>query len=213
MKKRLLVLGASGHAKEIVSLARLLGYDDIVLATSDGSGGFWGIDVVMIDQSLSDRFEDWHVMVGIGDNEVRCRLLEQFAEMRLVSLVAPTAVIGEGVRMGVGCYVGAQAYVGADSMLGNGVLVNVGAVIGHDCAVGHGVQLGPGATVLGGVVLGDRVLLGAGAVVNHGSSTASVEIAEAVHVGMGVMVAESIDEKGARVMLKPNKVMLGGGER
>ena len=207
--RRLLVMGASGHAKEVVSLARLLGYKEFALATSDGSGGFWGMDALRIEAGFDEPFGDWDVMVAIGDNQAREQLMQRFAGLRFVSLVAPTAVLSEGVVIGAGCYVGANAYVGADTVIGDGVIVNVGAVVGHDCEVGAFSQVGPRATVLGKVSVGDGVFLGAGCVVNHGGTDEPLVLAERVSVGMGVLVTQSVLDKGATLIPKPNVIALG----
>ena len=90
-----------------------------------------------------------------------------------------------------------------------GVIVNVGAVVGHDCEVGAFSQVGPCATVLGKVSVGDGVFLGAGCVVNHGGTDEPLVLAERVSVGMGVLVTQSVLDKGATLIPKPNVIALG----
>ena len=208
MTKKLLVVGASGHARDVVSVARSLGYSDIALATSDGSGGFDGMEVMVLDEALDGVWVDWDMVVAVGDNETRCALMRALEGASLVNLVAPSAVVGDGVEMGRGCFVGAHAYVGPGSVLGNGVLINVGAVVGHDCDVGSFCQVAPRAVVLGNVGLGERVFLGAGSVVNQGAPEKRVVLAKGVSVGMGCLVMESVEEEGVRLLPRPNVIFM-----
>ena len=207
--KRLLVIGASGHAKDVVSLAKELGYTEFILATSDGGDGFWGIDEVCIDDTLANRYADWNVFVAIGANVTRQEFMERFAAMRLVTLIAPTAVIGSATTVGQGCFIGHHTYIGPDSTIGSGTIINVGAVLGHDCQVGDYSQLGPRAVVLGNVCLGDHVFLGASSVVNHGTNETPVKLAAHVSAGMGVLVTSSVKKEGAKLLPKPNTIRLG----
>ncbi|MFT5188918.1 MAG: UDP-N-acetylbacillosamine N-acetyltransferase [Verrucomicrobiales bacterium] len=205
----LLILGASGHAKDVISVAKELGYTRFVMATSNGGNGFWGIDHVRIDEAMPTRYPSWDCIVAIGSNRVRRRLIEQFPELTFINLIAPSAVIASNVRLGKGCFIGHHAYLGAHSEIGNGVLVNVGAVVGHDCRIGDYAQLCPRAVVLGNVWLGDDVFLGASSVVNHGTEAAPLRVASRVIVGMGAVITESITQEEVRLMVKSNTISIG----
>lgn len=77
--------------------------------------------------------------------------------------VHPTAVLGEGLRLGEDVWIGAYAVldpgceIGSGSVIGPHVHVGSGAVIGRECV------LDGGCAVLGPVRMGDRVRVHAGA--------------------------------------------------
>jgi len=77
--------------------------------------------------------------------------------------VAPTAVIGEGARLGPGVSIGhcvvveSGAVIGRDSRIGAHTVISSGARIGRGCVVGTS------CSILGTVVMGDRVEVQTGA--------------------------------------------------
>lgn len=75
------------------------------------------------------------------------------------AVIAPGAMLGEGVYAGPHVVVEDGAKVGDGAALYAGVYLGVGCEIGLNCALHHGVTLYPGAR------LGNRVILHAGAVV------------------------------------------------
>ena len=100
--------------------------------------------------------------------------------------VHPTAVIGEGTRIGGGCQIDAYAVIGAGVELGADASISAHSVITH-CIAGDGLVTHPGAKVgqdgfgyvhdgtrhvkipqLGRVVIGDDVELGAGTTIDRG---------------------------------------------
>jgi len=75
------------------------------------------------------------------------------------ALIAKTAVIGEGCRIGPNCVVGERARIGAGTILHPGVVVYDDAVVGADCELWAGVVIRDRCT------LGDRCILHSGVVI------------------------------------------------
>ncbi len=73
--------------------------------------------------------------------------------------VAASALIGEGVHVGVCAYVGEGARVGAGTQVLAGAVISDGVTVGRDCV------LHPHVVLYEKVTLGDRVILHAGVVV------------------------------------------------
>ena len=100
----------------------------------------------------SDRLELWQLpadprIVWVSDARYAfARVAQELRGKGFEAGIHPTAVVGEGVVIGVGTSVGPRV------VLGDGV------VIGKDCNILAGV------TVYAGVVMGDRVVVQAGAV-------------------------------------------------
>lgn len=208
---KLLIFGASGHAKDVISVALDLGCREVVMATTNGGKGFWGIEEIPVSDDFETRFSGWEAIVGIGANAVRKRYMAQFPNLQWTRLVAPTASVGRSVSIGFGSFIAPQAFLGPECRIGVGALINAGAVVGHESQLGDFCQLGPRATVLGNVDIGAEVLLGAGSVVAPGRPEVPLRIAAGVSVGMGGLVMSSISEKGARLVSKPNLVGVAEG--
>lgn len=77
--------------------------------------------------------------------------------------VHPTAVLGRGVRLGAGVYVGPYAVLEEDVVLGDGVRVGAHTVVGRGSRIGDGTVLHPQVTLYAGVTVGARCVVHSGA--------------------------------------------------
>lgn len=78
--------------------------------------------------------------------------------------VHPTAVLGEGVRLGREVSLGPRVVLGCGVRLGDRVVVGAGAILEADVVVGDDTVVGPGVVCAHGTQVGRRVRLKAGAV-------------------------------------------------
>jgi len=78
--------------------------------------------------------------------------------------VHPTAIVGEGVRLGEGVSVGPYCVVGDGAALGDGVVLGPHCLVGAGCAIGRGTRLAARVTLVGRVLIGERVVIHPGAV-------------------------------------------------
>lgn len=77
--------------------------------------------------------------------------------------IHPTAVVGDGVEIGVGVHVGPYAVVEDGVSLGDGCILRAHVVVGTGARIGTDSILYPHVVVYPGVQLGPRVILHAGA--------------------------------------------------
>jgi len=206
--KRLLIFGASGHAREIMQTASWLGYEEYAMVSRDGHSDTSECPVYNLDEAPWDRFENWDCIVGIGDNARRRYYQESYHELKWVNLIAPSAVLGDHCKLGKGIFIGAGVYVGPNSSIGDGCLLHVGSLVGHDGQLGDFSQLAPRASMLGCVRLESEVYVGAHACIRQGTREVPLTIARGVHIGMGCMVMDAIAEPGVRLVPKPNHLGL-----
>jgi UDP-3-O-[3-hydroxymyristoyl] glucosamine N-acyltransferase len=75
--------------------------------------------------------------------------------------IAPTAVLGKGVR------VAAFATVGPDVSIGDGCVLYPGVYVGPRSRLGQGCTLYPNVTLYDGTILGNRVTIHAGSSIGH----------------------------------------------
>lgn len=208
-RQKLLVFGASGHAKVIIDLIEKTGCYDIAGVFDDnlalrGSTVFGYVVMGGKDDLLmhTEFLKNYSVVVAIGSNAIRQKigawLIAQGATLSS-ALIHPSAQIARGVLIGAGSVVMAGAVVNADSQIGRNVIVNSLAVIEHDCVIGNAVHIAPSATLCGGIKVGDNTLIGAGAVIPP-----NVTIGSDVIVGAGATVLQDIED-GLVVVGSPAK--------
>ncbi len=132
-----------------------------------------------------------HCFVALGSNLLREKVAAHAAAvgLQLVSVVAPTAVVGRTATVAPGAAVLHHAVIGAKARIGAGAIVNTGATVDHDCVVGDFAHVAPGVNLAGTVTVGERTMIGIGASVIPG-----VTIGVDVVVGAGAVVIRDVPD-------------------
>ena len=188
---KLVILGAGGHAKVVLSLALDLGHQ--VLGLLDDDAEKWGQNLMGFPVAgptsriweLAQR--DVEFVLAIGDNGLRQKLAEEYQGVPWATLVHPKAYVHSSVTLGEGTVVMAGAIVQPMAVVGKHVIVNTGAVVEHDCWVGDYAHIAPGAKLGGGVWVGAGALVGIGAVIIPGRSVGDKAV-----LGGGSVVVRNI---------------------
>ncbi|MFU8848693.1 MAG: hypothetical protein ACNA77_08245 [Opitutales bacterium] len=207
MTKKLIIFGASGHAKDVILAAQLMGYESFKLVTTDGRSQIAGLDAIKEADFDPLSYPEWDCFAAIGRNDHRQRFFRQYApRMHFVSIVSPTASVPTSAKIGTGTFIGAFAYIGPNVVIGEACIVNTQTIVGHDARIGDFTHVGPKVCLSGHVELGERVFVGVGANFNNGSHDLPLTVADEVHIGMGCQITESIKLPGIRLIPKPNYI-------
>lgn len=203
MCKKLMIIGASGQGKVLADIAKKTGYTQI--AFLDDNPQVTQCNGYPVKGSSQDfpQFSEWDFVVGIGNAAVRQRLQERLiaAGAKVVSLRHPSAVIGEGVTIGVGTVVMAGAIINPCAKIGAGCIVNTCASVDHDCQIGDFSHISVGAHVAGTVTVGEHTWVGAGAVISN-----NVCITKECMIGAGAVVVKDISESGTYVGVPAKRI-------
>jgi UDP-N-acetylbacillosamine N-acetyltransferase len=184
--------GGGGHSAVVLDAARRQGVHEVVAIFDDGEEGKnssfrSGLPVFSGRERLVRlRAEGVEGMtIGIGDERTRTELAVIATKLgfSLCTIVHPSAVVCDDVRLGLGSVIFAGAVVQTGTEIGSNVVINTTASVDHDCRIGDGAQLAPrvalggrtsvgdlsfvgiGATVINRIVIGRNCVIGAGAVV------------------------------------------------
>lgn len=205
----LVLLGAGGHARVLVALARAAGHPvmgvcDPALA-ADAVSRWEGLDVLGDDGAL-DRLPPDRVVLMLGVGQLVSGTLRErlYASWRTLgygfpALVHPASWVAPGVVLGDGVQVMAGAVIQPGCEIGENSIVNTRASVDHDCRVGRDVHVAPGVTLCGSVTVEAGAFIGAGATVIQG-----VRIGGRAVVGAGVTLVRD---------LAPTATVLGAANR
>src|ERR1043166_5393251 len=125
--RRLLIVGASGHASVAADIARRMGSFEITaVCNRSGTGALQGVPVLARDVDVPTlwRLKAFDLAcLAIGDNWARAGavdiIVKEVPEIAFATLIHPRAVIADEVVVGEG------------TVMMAGVVVNPGAVIGR----------------------------------------------------------------------------------
>lgn len=177
------VLGAGGHGRVVVDLLNRSGREVAGFLDHDHPGDeVEGLPVIHPDRLPPDA----ECLLAIGDNWQREQLAKRFIRAAPAA-VHPSAVIGEGVRLGAGTVVMAGAIINCGTVIAEHCIVNTGASIDHDCVLEPFSSVAPGATIGGNVTIGRGAAVCLGASVIHERSIGAYSV-----VGAGAVAVEDV---------------------
>ena len=127
------------------------------------------------------------IVVAIGDNTIRKRVVSDLKNIRFFSVIHPKAIIADNVVYGDGTVVMAGVVVNQGTKIGCHVILNTRCSVDHDCTIEDFVHVSPGVTLCGGIAIGQGTHIGAGATV-----LPNIKIGENVIVGAGAVVTKDI---------------------
>jgi sugar O-acyltransferase (sialic acid O-acetyltransferase NeuD family) len=187
----IIVLGAGGHAKVVISTLRAAGYSIERLLDDDPSRQGVPVLGVPVSGLLSDiaKFPGCNAVIAIGDNHHRRHVAAQCGNVQWATVVHPTAIIDPTAAIGPGTVVFAGAIIQPDTIIGRHAIINTGATIDHDCRIGDYAHIAPGCHLCGNVVVGESTLLGVGSVVIPGKTIGARSV-----VGAGSVVVKDIPQ-------------------
>ncbi|PWB36020.1 acetyltransferase [Pseudomonas sp. SDI] len=200
----LVLLGAGGHAKVLLSLVRACGHELLGVCdpglVKQGVGHWRGLQVLGGDEALEQFDRDSVGLInGIGQvvgSTLRRLIFEQAKAkgFHFPVLVHPTAWIDESVVLGEGAQVMAGAILQPDVMVGCNTVVNTRASLDHDCCLAAHVHVAPAATLCGGVHVSIGAFVGSGSTVIQG-----IAIGEDAVVGAGTVVVRDVPAQGVLI--------------
>jgi UDP-perosamine 4-acetyltransferase len=196
MNLPVIIIGAGGHARVLISVLKTKGMDILGITdiTSDKVvDHINGISVLGQDDIILQYAPDSILLVNgigsVGSTVRRETVYKKFKQhgYSFASVIHLSAVIMDEVQLGEGVQIMAGAIVQPGCLIGNNSIINTGAIIDHDCVIGDHAHVAPGAVLSGGVHIGSSAHIGTSATVIQGS-----KIGQRVIVGAGAVVINDI---------------------
>lgn len=195
MHKPLILLGAGGHAKVLLSLLQANGFEVIGVTapelTESGAHEWRGIPVLHVgDDITAYPLLQVGLVNGVGEQHARRRLFERFKAKGYYFpvLIHPNAWVDPSATLDEGVQVMAGAVVQVDACLGKNVIVNTKASVDHDCVIEDHVHIAPGASVCGHVHVKTGAFIASGVTIVIG-----IQVGESAVAGAGASIVRDID--------------------
>lgn len=189
----ILVLGARGHAKVVITTIRAEGRHEIAGILDDDASlegqAVLGVRVLgPIAPEAIARLGVRHALVAVGSNQARADIVQRLArQVEWPTIVHPHASVAEDVAPGEGTIVLAGVVIQPDTVVGRHVILNTGCSVDHDCVVEDFAHVAPGARVAGHCRIGTGSLLGIGCAVIPGRTIGPRAI-----IGAGAAVVSDV---------------------
>ena len=193
----LILLGAGGHAKVLLSLIKALHLPVLGVSAPEleNTGvDFWRGIKVLSNNEVKEKNPTTVALVNavgrrVGDSNPRQKIFETFKLLghsfpvliHPQAYVDPTAIVNEGVQIMAG------SMIQADACIGQNVIINTRAVVEHDCIIEEHVHIAPGAVLCGKVHVAKGAFVACGANLSQG-----IHIGEGAVIGAGVSIVRNV---------------------
>lgn len=212
MRRRLIVLGTRGLAREVAQVVEqvnarehrwefcgFVGEQTAQTGKELGIGSILGNDEWLLSQTFPAD-----LVIGIGRPQILAKVLSLYGErndqFEYPNLIHPRATLDHRrVELGRGNVVTAGCVFTCDIAVGDFNYFNLNATVGHDVRIGSYNVINPGVNLSGGVRIEDRVLIGTGSQLLE-----DVQIGSDAIVGAGALVNAHVPE-GQTVVGVPAK--------
>lgn len=193
----LIVIGASGLAREALAVVRSTGSHTPIGVLDDAAGrmdpSFDGLPVLGRIADLG-RYPDADVLVCVGSGVAREHIVAWLAEtgvrgIRFATVVDPSVRNPGNCRIGLGSILLAHVAITAAATIGDHVVMMPGVTITHDDVVEDFATLASGVSLGGGVTVGRGAYLGMNC-----SVLPSTRIGRRATVGMAAAVLHDVPD-------------------
>lgn len=131
MSQSILIIGAGQYGQLVKELAELCGYDKIAFLDDNSS-----LAIGKVEEAHLFINEYSSVSIAIGNPRARKDVVAKLPqELRLATLIHPTAVISKSAHIEEGCIIEANVVINTDAVIEKACIINAGAVINHNSIV------------------------------------------------------------------------------
>lgn len=192
----IVIFGTGGFGRELHQIVEDIQKSDNslhFLGFLDGNKAARGTELhgfpVLGDLGWLEEHKQVKIGMGIGSSAVRRKFMQQVDGLggEYITLIHPTAHIGNRIEIGAGSTISARAILSTDIVVGRGVIINLNCTVGHETVLHDYVTVAPAANISGNVTVGEGTDLGTNSAVNQG-----VTLGEWSIIGTGTVVNKNV---------------------
>ncbi len=193
MKKRLLIIGASGHGKVALDATinqdkyEFVGWLDSNLVKGTNVLGYEILGKTKEVKELAITYNIDSYFIAISNNYVRKKVFEyvnkECPNLSFAKIIHPGSIIGLGSKIEAGSLILPGAIVGVSSIIKVGSILNSKATLEHDGVMNSWSSILPGVCTGGNIILGSLSYICIGSIISH-----NIKIGDNSVVGAGSVV-------------------------
>ena len=197
--EKIIIIGASGHAKVITDIIEKNGQFEIfgfIDSFKKIGTNILGYQIIGDEDHIPYLMEKEGItkgIIAIGDNWERKKMFKKIKAINhsfdFISAIHPSASISNYSTIGRGVAVMAGTVINADAQVGDFSIVNTKASLGHDSILEKYSSLSSGVIVGGNVTIGKFTAISVGATIIN-----NITIGKHTVIGAGAVVARNIGD-------------------
>jgi sugar O-acyltransferase (sialic acid O-acetyltransferase NeuD family) len=194
MIKKLIMLGAGGHAK---SCLNIIEQDKKykILYIFDKNKKITSINNYEVFHNLNiikKSNKNLYGIVSIGQiytAKARIKLFQEIIKLKIIpeKIISKNSLVSKFADIGAGTIVMNNCTINSNSKIGDNCIINTGSIIEHDVIINSHCHVSTGVVINGGVSIGKGSFIGSGSIICHG-----VNIKENSFVPMGSLIKKNV---------------------
>ena len=196
MKKKILLIGAGGHAHSCIDVIESEDKFKIIgLIDNSKKIGTKVLNYRVIgnDKDLKKfrKLSDY-VFISVGqikDPSIREKLYFKAKKngFKIANIFSPKSIISKHAKIAEGTIIHHGAIINSGSEIGHNCIINTNALIEHNCKIGESCHISTSVIINGDVVIGKKTFIGSGSIIKN-----SVRVGKNLIIPMGSKVFKDI---------------------
>ncbi len=195
---KVLIIGASGHAKVIIEA---IGFNKeyevwgLIDSYKEIGGRLMGYEILGTEDSIPKLVKQGITkgIIAIGDNWTRYQMYTKVKKLapdfEFITVVHHSATISPSAKIGKGTVILAGVKINTHAEVGEFCILNTNSSFGHDCKMADFSSIAPGVTVGGNVNIDFCTAISLGANIIQG-----VDIGKHSIIGAGSLILNDVDD-------------------
>ena len=190
-KRKIVIIGTGGHTTSLLNIITTPPYQVVAFVDKLKTSKKFNKIRVINDEEAISKYYDCEFIIGIGDNNIREKLLKMYSKkikrIKFATLIHDSAIISRNVKIEEGSVVMPNVTVGPNTKVGKFCILNTHSSLDHDCLMDDFSSIAPGVNTGGEVTIGKNSCIGIGAKIKN-----NITIGKNVIIGGASFVNKNI---------------------
>ena len=192
--KKIILIGAGGHAKSCIDVIlltkkyKILGFIDQNSKINILNYKVLGDERYL--KKLKNKSYYLHISLGFIKSPLkRVKIFNEFRKLnfKFPKIISPKAYVSKNAKILDGTIVHHNAIINFEAEIGSNNIINTSAIIEHGVKIGNNCHISTRTVINGDAVVQDNTFIGSGSVIREG-----VKIGKNCFIGMGQVVKKNI---------------------
>ncbi len=174
MKKKIVLIGAGGHAKSCINLIERINEFKIIGLTDSKKKGYLLNYKILGDDAVLDqkKFKNINLCLSFGsisNIHLREKIFKKLKNkgFNFPILISKDSSISKFSKIGSGTMIMGNTFVNAGASIGENCIINNNSLIEHDVKIGNNSQVSTSVTINGSCKIGNNCFIGSGTIIKN----------------------------------------------
>ena len=174
MKRKIVLVGAGGHAKSCINLIEKINEFKIIGLTDSRKKGYLLNYKILGDDTILDqkKFRNIDLCLSFGsifNINLREKIFKKLKNkgFNFPILTSKESSISKFSKIGPGTMIMGNTFVNAGASIGENCIINNNSLIEHDVKIGNNSQISTSVTINGSCKIGSNCFIGSGTIIKN----------------------------------------------